>query len=1630
MKTILNITANSQIKPFGKRRWQFFLLVSLVLCHSLNAQNTGELKYFNLVLPDNSMINYELTDGISIHFQDSMIVVNGLNYYMEDIVKYYFSVDLYYSLIVAANPTEGGIVNGGGNFLSGEICTVTAVPNDGYDFWCWVEEGRAVSTEANYSFTLSGPRNLVALFRPVSPNTSIIVFADPNVEMVCLEHWDADGDGYLSYDEATVVTDLGYVFEGNTAITSFDELQYFTGLNSIGNYAFYNCSGLTSFVLPSSVTTIGERAFYYCTGLGSVTIGENVTDIGHYAFAYCSNLTILNYNAINSNANNDWYGWIEFCPNLHTLNLGDSVQVVPDYAFYAHNVNFTGSLIIPSSVTSIGAYAFQGNGFSSLCVLAETPPALGEYVFDVNQSTPVYVPCNAVEPYENAVWGGFSNFNGLCGGTVTVVANPAEGGTVTGGGLFEAMQYCTVTATANEGYVFFNWTKDDAVVSTSCEYAFPVGGEMTLVANFISEGNIVFADANVKSICVEHWDTNGDGELSYAEAASVTDLSYYFQYNSDITSFNELQYFIGLSSIGDYAFYYCSGLTSIVLPISLKAIGYRAFYYCTGLTGELVIPKAATTIGNYAFYYCSNLQSIASLAVIPPSIGNYTFYGLYDKSLMVPCDALEVYQNADFWSNFTNILSMCGGTVTAVANPTEGGIVHGGGYYEGGELCTITAIANLGYAFLNWMENGTIVSTDVNYTFVVTGNRNLVANFLSLQSQSYHVDNIVRINRTNCSSLTQLSVLVPFPLTNQYQTISDETYIGGQLLSIPNTPNKYVRFLYNSEQLSNFGNIFDATVSFNAVLQPYVFDFSQISTIYSYDTSSPEYQQNTGASGVYIVPNHPTINSIAQNIWSVSSDIVDYARRCYEYVAQNYNYLNPGTGLHPLQELLTNGGGDCGNLSSIYISLLRNKSIPSRHVVTIRPDGSCNVWAEFYLENYGWIPVDVTAKQSNPNGNYFGVYDGNGIVVSKGICLTLERTPGDSYQCVLFQLYDWWFWHNNANLCNEITTQHIVNSGLQCSICVSANPSDGGCVTGEGIYNYGALCTLTATPTEGYSFIGWTKNGVTVSHDPIYTFTVTDNADFVANFSSTWSGSIVEIGDGTNTTYQFPVHSLYNYSFTEMIYTSEEIGTSGVITSLGFHFNGNNVLNRSVVVYMKNVSRSTFASSDDYENVTSTDIVYTGTLASEAVDGWVTLILDKPFYYNGTSNLMIALDDNTGSRSSRYFYYTLTTDAGLCYYNNNSNPEPYDLGSYSGSKIVSSKRPNVQLGITVGNGNELTVYDGTVTNGYVPVYGFYCDAYLKCEYIIPATKLSEMVGSNINAMTYYLSTSASDNWGAAHFQVFMKEVDFTSIGTYQGMDGATIVYEGPLDGTQAEMNIIFNTPYHYNGGDLLVGVYNTEKGSYKSASFYGEAVSGASVQGYSYSSLNAVTCNQRDFLPKTTFYYQIPNSYQQSLALQAGWNWFSTYLDITLDDLENALIEALPGTTITIKSQTQNIKYQNGRWTGSLTTLDKTRMYMISVENDCEITLEGMPIDPSNLTVTINNGANWLAFPYDAGMTVSDFFGSFPMNNDMVKSQSQNARYQGNRWGGQLGTLVPGKGYIYNSAATGTRTFVFPASAK
>ena len=188
---------------------------------------------------------------------------------------------------------------------------------------------------------------------------------------------------------------------------------------------------------------------------------------------------------------------------------------------------------------------------------------------------------------------------------------------------------------------------------------------------------------------------------------------------------------------------------------------------------------------------------------------------------------------------------------------------------------------------------------------------------------------------------------------------------------------------------------------------------------------------------------------------------------------------------------------------------------------------------------------------------------------------------------------------------------------------------------------------------------------------------------------------MVTIGEGTSTTYVTPYNSLWGYSCVEQLFTAAEIGTGGTINAISFNLSTNSQSNQ-VDVFMKNVSRTSFASASDFEPLAAGDMVFSGTVNFNA--GWTTITLDTPFAYNGTDNLLIALHEYTPGYSTRYFYYTPAPNMVLSYHSDSANPDPYNLGSYTGNKYTSPNRANIQIDITS---------DGTTPGGAPtgPTYG-------------------------------------------------------------------------------------------------------------------------------------------------------------------------------------------------------------------------------------------------------------------------------------------------------------------------------------
>jgi hypothetical protein len=200
-------------------------------------------------------------------------------------------------------------------------------------------------------------------------------------------------------------------------------------VTSIKGWTFQGCSGLTSFTIPSSVTSIGISAFWNCSSLTSITIPNTVTSIGDSAFSACNGLTSIvvsdtntvydsrnNCNAIIEKSTNKLiagckntiipnsvtsignYAFFK-CSNLTSVTIPDSVTSIGDYAFdYCNGLT---SITIPSSVTSIGNGAFSNcENLTSITSLNTTPPTIKSSTLPTHTTYTIYVPSTSLNSYK------------------------------------------------------------------------------------------------------------------------------------------------------------------------------------------------------------------------------------------------------------------------------------------------------------------------------------------------------------------------------------------------------------------------------------------------------------------------------------------------------------------------------------------------------------------------------------------------------------------------------------------------------------------------------------------------------------------------------------------------------------------------------------------------------------------------------------------------------------------------------------------------------------------------------------------------------------------------------------------------------------------------------------------------------------------------------------------------------------------------------------------------------------------------------------------------------------------------------------------------------------------------------
>ena len=339
-------------------------------------------------------------------------------------------------------------------------------------------------------------------------------------------------------------------------------------VTSIGSSAFYGCSGLTSVTIPNSVTYIGSGAFLGCSGLTSVTIPNSVTSISSSAFNGCSGLKSItwnakNYPAFSSYSSNPFYN---IKTQITEFIIGDDLTSIPAYMCYG--MSNLKSVTIPNSVTSIGSSAFNGcSGLEKAIVPNINIKNWCSIVFSSSTDNPLYYAHHLYSDENTEI-------------TKLVIPNDV---TSIGSYAFSGCSGLTSVTIPN------SVTSIGSSAFSSCS-----GLEKAIVPNI-----------NIKNWCSIKFSNSTDNPLYYA----------HHLYSDENTEITKLVIPDGVTSIPNYVFSGCSGLTSVTIPNSVTSIGSSAFSGCSSLT-SVTIPNSVTSIGSSAFSGCSGLTSVT----IPNSV--------------------------------------------------------------------------------------------------------------------------------------------------------------------------------------------------------------------------------------------------------------------------------------------------------------------------------------------------------------------------------------------------------------------------------------------------------------------------------------------------------------------------------------------------------------------------------------------------------------------------------------------------------------------------------------------------------------------------------------------------------------------------------------------------------------------------------------------------------------------------------------------------------------------------------------------------------------------------------------------------------------------------------------------------
>ncbi|MBO7132760.1 MAG: leucine-rich repeat protein [Bacteroidales bacterium] len=926
---------------------------------------------------------------------------------------------------------------------------------------------------------------------------------------------------------------LGYVSNHKAEVTyaCYDQSNYYFGFTKpTGNLEIPSSVIDPSSGLQYSVTSIGDYAFYGCSRLTSVTIPNSVTKIGRCAFSACSGVTTVNFNATNC-TNMIKPNGISCNTNITTLNIGENVTYIPDSAFYG--CRGLTSITIPNSVTRIGSWAFWiCSGLTTVNFNATNCTTMASNVFvGCSSISTLNIGSSVTKIPANAFTG--------CSELTTVNFNATN--CTTASSVFSG---CSSFSTLNIGS---SVTKIPASAFYGCSglTSVTIPNSVTNIGNSAFSGcsGLTTVNFNAEN-CTYMGDYESSNYTVFRDCLAFTTLNigenvtkipnYAFYGCSGLTSVTIPN---SVTSIGTSAFCNCSGLTSVTIPNSVTSIGASAFRNCSGLT-SVTIPNSVTSIDNRAFCNCSGLTSVNFNATNCTSMGsssyssysvfvgctslstlnigenvtnipNYAFVGCsgltdiyvnrmtppttyansfseYTATLWVPCGSAETYRAASVWRNFNDIRERLQYNLTVLSDNTQQGTASIIQQDCVESTATIEAAPNEGYIFAQWNDG----NTDNPRNITVTQDVTYTAYFLSAYNITVASADETMGSVTGGGSYTEgTQVEISASANEHYHFVqwNDGNTDNPRTITVTGDATYTATFAIDQHTIT----VESADETMGTVSESNTYDYGteiQISATatehYHFvewndgNTDNPRTFTVTSDStftATFAIDQHTiTVESNDETMGTVSEDgTYDYGTEIQisATAAEHYHFVewNDGNTDNPRTITVT---GDATYTATFAID---------RFAITVESN-------------------DETMGTASESGEY-----------DYGTEMQISATPADHYHFV-----QW----NDGNIDNPRTITVTSDSTFtatfaidQHTITVESNSEAMGSVSEGGTYDYGTEIQILATANEGYGFAAWNDGNT----DNPRTITVTGDATYTATFGVMYTITVLSADETMGT---------------------------------------------------------------------------------------------------------------------------------------------------------------------------------------------------------------------------------------------------------------------------------------------------------------------------------------------------------------------------------------------------------------------------------------------------------------------------------------------------------------------------------